>query len=64
MASYTSQVAALHKKFGAQVRKARTRKAIAVAYRKHRADHERLLRRHLREERAMVARAKDKIGPR
>lgn len=63
MASYASQVAAIHKKFNGQVRRAKSRQAVMNAYWKHKADHERLLKRHLREEMALVNKIKDKIPP-
>ena len=50
MVSYTSQVAKSHKKFTAQLSRAKTRQACLNAYWKHKKEHEVLLRRHLKEE--------------
>ena len=61
MANYTSEVAAIHKKFQAQVKKAKSRQAVLNAYWKHKADHERLLAKHLKEEMAYVNKVKSKI---
>ena len=61
MASYTNQVAAIHKKFQAAIKRAKTRQAVLNAYWKHKADHERLLRQHLKEEMALVNKIKGKM---
>ena len=61
MASYANQVAAIHKKFNSQIKKAKTRQAVLNAYWKHKAEHEKLLQKHLKEEMAEVNRIKAKI---
>ena len=61
MVSYASQVASIHKQFNAQLKRAKSRQAILNAYWKHKAQHERLLKKHLKEEMAQVNRAKSKI---
>ena len=61
MASYTSEVSAIHKKFNNAVKRARTKKSLNTAYSVHKKAHERLLKKHLREEIAMINRAKKKL---
>ena len=61
MASYASQVASIKKQFNAQLKRAKSRQAVLNAYWKHKAQHERLLKKHLKEEMAQVNRAKSKI---
>ena len=61
MASYTNQVAAIHKKFQAALKRANSRQAVLNAYWKHKADHERLLAKHLKEEMDQVKRIKGKM---
>ena len=61
MANYTSEVASIHKKFQAQLKKANSRQAVLNAYWKHKADHERLLAKHLKEEMVQVNKIKSKI---
>ena len=61
MANYTTQVAAIHRKFQAAIKRAKTRQAVLNAYWKHKADHERLLRQHLKEEMALVNKIKGKM---
>ncbi len=61
MTSYASQVAAIHKRFNAQIKRAKSRRALQSAYTKHKADHGRILKRHLKEEMATVKRLKNKI---
>jgi len=50
MATYSGQVAALHKRYGAAAKRAKSGKALMKAYRAHKKAHESLLKRHLREE--------------
>jgi hypothetical protein len=52
MASYTAEVNAIHKKFQAAVKR---------AYSVHKKAHERLLKKHLREETAMINKAKKNL---
>ena len=61
MASYTNEVNVIHKKFTNAVKKATTKKALNKAYSVHKKDHERLLKKHLREETAMINKAKKKL---
>jgi len=61
MASYSGEVASLHKSYQAALKKAKSRQAVLNCYWKHKAQHERLLKKHLREEMAQVNRIKSKI---
>ena len=61
MASYSSQVSAIHKKFQNAVKRAKTKKSLNKAYSVHKKDHDRLLKRHLREEMALVNKLKKKL---
>jgi len=61
MASYTGQVATIHKQFNTAVKRAKSRQAVLNAYWQHKAQHERLLKQHLKEEMAQVKRIKSKI---
>ena len=61
MASYTAEVNAIHKKFNNAVKKAKTKKSLNKAYSVHKKAHERLLKKHLREETAMINSAKKKL---
>ncbi len=61
MASYTAEVAKIHKTFNSAVKRARTRGALVKAYNAHSRAHQRIMKKHLREERAQVERAKRKL---
>lgn len=61
MASYSAQVSAIHKKFKSAAKKARTAKSLDKAYLDHKKAHTRLLKRHLKEEMAMVKKLKKKL---
>ena len=61
MASYTNEVSAIHKKFQTSLKRAKTRQSVLNAYWKHKADHERLLKKHLKEELAEVNKIKGKM---
>ncbi len=61
MASYTSQVATIHKQFNAALKRAKSRQAVLNAYWKHKAQHERLLKQHLKQEMAQVKQIKSRI---
>ncbi len=61
MASYTAQVNTIHKKFNAAIKKAKTKQALNKAYSSHKKDHERVLKKHLKEEMAMIKKAKAKL---
>tara|TARA_B100001765_G_C19362523_1_gene275386 strand:- start:334 stop:573 length:240 start_codon:yes stop_codon:yes gene_type:complete len=61
MASYTGQVATIHRQFNAALKGAKSRQAVLNAYWKHKAQHEKLLKQHLKQEMAQVNRVKSKI---
>ena len=61
MASYTSQVSAIHKKFQNAVKRAKSKQSLNKAYSVHKKEHERLLKRHLQEELKMIKKAKSKL---
>ena len=61
MASYTNEVSAIHRKFQSAVKRARTKTSLNKAYSVHKKDHERLLKKHLKEETAMIKKAKKKL---
>ena len=61
MASYTAEVSAIHKKFQNAVKRAKSKKTLNKAYSVHKKDHERLLKKHLKEETAMIEKAKKKL---
>jgi len=61
MASYTNEVAKIHRQFSAVLKRAKSRQAVLNAYWAHKKQHERLLQKHLREEMAQVNRIKNKI---
>ena len=61
MASYSAQVASFLKQFQAALKRAKSRQAVLNCYWKHKAQHERLLKTHLKEEMAQVNRIKSNI---
>ena len=61
MASYTTEVASIHRQFQAGLKTAKSRQAVLNCYWKHKAQHERILKKHLKEEMAQVNRIKSKI---
>jgi hypothetical protein len=61
MASYTAEVSVIHGKFQSAVKRAKTKTTLNKAYSVHKKDHERLLKKHLREETAMINKAKKKL---
>ena len=61
MGSYTAEVSAIHKKFQNAVKRAKSKKSLNKAYSVHKKDHERLLKKHLKEETAMIEKAKKKL---
>ncbi len=61
MASYVNQVNALHKQYQSALKRARSRQSVLNLYWAHKRQHERLLKKHLREEMAQVTRIKNKI---
>jgi len=62
MASYSAQVNVIHKKFQNAIKRAKTKQSLNKAYSVHKKDHERLLKKHLSEETAMINKAKKKLG--
>tara|TARA_Y100000310_G_scaffold292230_1_gene320836 strand:+ start:176 stop:370 length:195 start_codon:yes stop_codon:yes gene_type:complete len=61
MTSYTGQVAIIHRQFNTALRRAKSRQAVLNAYWKHKAQHERLLKQHLKQEMAQTNQVKSKI---
>ena len=61
MASYVNQVNAMHRQYQSALKRARSRQSILNLYWAHKRQHERLLKKHLREEMAQVTRIKNKI---
>jgi len=61
MASYVGQVNAIHRQFQASLKRAKSRQSVLNAYWAHKRHHERLLKKHLREEIAQVNRIKNKM---
>lgn len=61
MASYTNEVAKIHKQFNTAIKRAKSRQSVLNAYWAHKKQHERLLQKHLREEMAQVNRIKNKL---
>ena len=61
MASYTNEVAKIHRQFAMALKRARSRQAVLNAYWAHKRQHERLLQKHLREEMAQVTRIKNRL---
>lgn len=61
MASYTNEVAKIHRQFNTAIKRAKTRQAVLNAYWSHKKQHEKLLKKHLREEMAEVNRIKNRL---
>ena len=61
MASYSSEVNIIHKKFQNAIKRAKSKQSLNKAYSIHKKDHERLLKKHLREEMLMINKAKKKL---
>ena len=61
MASYSAQVNIISKKFQNAIKRAKTNQTLDKAYSVHKKDHERILKKHLREEIAMINKAKKKL---
>lgn len=59
--SYTKAIAGIHKSYATALKRAKSRQAVLNAYWKHKRDHEKLLRQHLREEMNEVKRIKGKM---
>jgi len=61
MVSYTAEVSVIHRKFQNAVKRAKTKTTLNKAYSVHKKDHERLLKKHLREETAMINKVKKRL---
>jgi len=61
MASYVNQVNTMHRQFQSTLKQASSRQSVLNLYWAHKRQHERLLKKHLREEMAQVTRIKNKI---
>ncbi len=61
MASYTNEVAKIHRQFSAALKRSKSRQAVLNVYWAHKKQHERLLQKHLREEMAQVNHIKNKL---
>jgi len=61
MASYTNEVAKIHRQFNTALKRAKSRQTVLNAYWAHKKQHERLLQKHLREEMALVNRLKNRL---
>jgi tripartite-type tricarboxylate transporter receptor subunit TctC len=61
MASYVSQVNVMHRQFQASLKRAKSRQSVMNAYWAHKRQHERVLKKHLKEEMAQVNRIKNKL---
>ena len=61
MATYTSDVNVIHKKFNTAVKRAKTKTALNKAYSAHKKEHERILKKHLKEEMITIKKAKAKL---
>ena len=61
MASYTNEVAKIHRQFNTALKRAKSRQTVLNAYWAHKKQHERLLQKHLREEMALVNRIKNRL---
>ncbi len=61
MVSYVNQVNAMHRQYQSALKRARSRQSVLNLYWAHKRQHERLLKKHLREEMTQVTRIKNKI---
>ncbi len=61
MASYVYQVNSMHRQYQSALKRARSRQSVLNLYWAHKRQHERLLKKHLREEMAQVTRIKNKL---
>jgi tripartite-type tricarboxylate transporter receptor subunit TctC len=61
MASYTNEVAKIHKQFATAIKRSKSRQAVLNAYWVHKKQHEKLLKKHLKEEMAQVNRIKNRL---
>ena len=61
MVTYTAEVNAIHKKFNVAVKTAKTKTVLNKAYFAHKKEHERILKKHLKEEMSRIKRVKTNI---
>jgi len=61
MATYTTDVNVIHKKFNTAIKRAKTKTALNKAYSAHKKEHERILKKHLKEEMITIKKAKAKL---
>ena len=61
MATYTADVNIIHKKFNTAIKRAKTKTALNKAYSVHKKEHERILKKHLKEEMITIKKAKAKL---
>ena len=61
MATYTADVNTIHKKFNTAIKRAKTKTALNKAYSGHKKEHERILKKHLKEEMITIKKAKAKL---
>ena len=61
MASYVNQINAIHRQFQSALKRAKSRQAVLNAYWAHKRQHEKILKKHLKEEMAQVNRIKSKL---
>ncbi len=61
MVSYVNQVNAMHRQYQSALKRSRSRQSVLNLYWAHKRQHERLLKKHLREEMTQVTRIKNKI---
>ena len=61
MASYTNEVAKIHRQFNTALKRAKSRQTVLNAYWTHKKQHERLLQKHLKEEMVQVNRIKNRL---
>jgi len=61
MATYTADVNVIHKKFNIAIKRAKTKTALNKAYSVHKKGHERILKKHLKEEMITIKKAKAKL---
>ena len=57
MVTYTADVNVIHKKFNTAVKRIKTKTALNKAYSVHKKEHERILKKHLKEEMITIKKA-------
>ena len=58
MVTYTADVNGIHKKFNTAVKKTKTKTALNKAYSVHKKEHERILKKYLKEEMITIKKVK------